>query len=106
MSKNIGSSVYRGINCCCSTNLLNEAPTTDGITVPGSESNQKFTTGSIKTLENEVHVITLMLRGKTIKEEIVVTPVVITKMKCPSCGTPNGSFSKFCSECGTGVQVF
>lgn len=110
-NKYYGNSVVGGdINCCanntdgavfaCASSSFND----NGITVPGSQSNQQFTQGSIGTLESEVHVITLILRGKT-ANHVVKEPMVITKCKCPTCGKLNNGH-KFCLNCGTALQVF
>jgi hypothetical protein len=76
-------------------------PTDNGITVGGSDSNQKFTTGHVGALEPNSYVMTIMLRGEN-KEQLVEKPL-ITKMKskCPTCGSLYRGFPKFCASCGT-----
>jgi hypothetical protein len=78
-----------------------------GITVPGSESNQKFSTTVGFPLENETHVIVLKLLGET-EDNKPVTKAIDTKFKpeCQTCGRKNKATSKFCSECGTSLSVF
>jgi hypothetical protein len=80
-----------------SINIAND----NGITVGGSDSNQKFTSGYVGALEPNSYVITIMLRGKN-KEQLVEKPL-ITKMKskCPTCGSLYRGFPKFCASCGT-----
>jgi hypothetical protein len=79
------------------------APSEDGITVQGSASSQKFARGSIGALEEEKHVITLMLRGKS-GEEVVEKPITVNlKSQCPTCGMKFRGFPKFCSNCSTAM---
>jgi hypothetical protein len=106
-STRIGSS----INCCASNNIggvLNSAvcdSNKDGITVPGSVSEQQFKQGYIGALENEVHVITLILRGGT-GEVLVEKPVIVAKKKirCKVCGTKSLDTAKFCSNCSAALK--
>lgn len=76
-----------------------------GITVPGSESNQKFQTAAWFMTEDAVHSIVFQLVGgsETVKVESPVT--VKTKIKCPTCGKKNKTTQKFCSDCGTAVHI-
>jgi hypothetical protein len=74
-----------------------------GITVPGSISNQKFTTGSHFTTENTKHSLVLRLVGKVQGQHITKPVTVKTKIECATCGIMNKSTSKFCTECGTSL---
>lgn len=75
-----------------------------GITVPGSESNQSFTwTSSFETGPSEV--IILQLRGKVGNKKAVKAVLVSHKPKCVTCGRVNKANSKFCSQCGTTLQI-
>lgn len=86
----------------CSTGYLNDA----GITVPGSVSNQKFTTASWFATEAEKHSIVLKLLGETPDNKIVSQPITVkSKPKCVTCGKQNKATAKFCTECGTGLQI-
>ena len=77
-----------------------------GITVPGSESNQKFTMTGWFPVENEKHVIVLKLVGTTETGVQYVAPVTVkAKPKCQTCGRVNKATSKFCSDCGTALIV-
>lgn len=77
-----------------------------GITVPGSISNQSFTTASWFPLEIEKHVIVFRLLGETAENKIVREPVhVKVKQKCITCGRVNKATNKFCSECGTSLEL-
>ena len=78
-----------------------------GITVPGSESNQKFTTVSSFPVEYEKHVMVFKLLGETPDNKMVRQPVTVKhKPKCQTCGKQNKAHAKFCVHCGTALQVF
>lgn len=76
-----------------------------GITVPGSESFQKFRSTSGFGLESRSHVIVLQLRGEAQGEPIAVPITVDKKTVCPACGKRNKSDSSFCSKCGTALRL-
>jgi hypothetical protein len=76
-----------------------------GITVGGSVSDQKFHEVTAFAKEAQSHVIVLHLRG-AIGEVPVTKPITVEhKPECPTCGTKNKAFSKFCRECGTGLSM-
>ena len=76
----------------------------EGITVKGSESNQIFNYGNIGILENNSHVIVLILKGTTSYGEVVKEPVLVDKkIKCKTCGKISKSSSKYCRNCGTSL---
>jgi hypothetical protein len=78
-----------------------------GITVPGSQSNQSFTTVSSFPVDPQKHCIVFKLLGETPDNKPVETPVTVkTKAKCDTCGTTNKMVSKFCTECGTALTVW
>lgn len=77
----------------------------EGITVPGSISEQKFQYGYIDTLENEEHVITLQLKGTKENCEIKTPLTTKTKLICVTCGKLNRSNNKFCYNCGTSLKI-
>ena len=68
-----------------------------GITVKGSESNQKFRMIDPISLETEINTIIIQLIGS----DKLVT--VQDKIQCETCGKKNKSSSKFCSKCGTAL---
>jgi hypothetical protein len=75
-----------------------------GITVPGSESNQKFQwTADFATGPSEV--IVLQLRGCIAGKEVVKAVTVETKLKCVTCGKVEKSTQKFCGQCGTALEI-
>lgn len=76
-----------------------------GITVPGTESNQRFMpVGSFPT-EQQKHIIVLRLFGKVGKEEIRQAVEVSRNLECQTCGKSNRSSCKYCSECGTALTL-
>ena len=78
-----------------------------GITVAGSKSTQSFTTTTMGVMEPEKHSIVLKLLGETADNKPVLQPVnVKMKPKCTSCGKQNKATNKFCSECGTSLELF
>lgn len=77
-----------------------------GITVAGSVSDQKFSSVGWFPVETTTHVMVIKLLGETESGTPVVVPVTVkTKAKCTSCGHNNKAKAKFCSECGTGLEI-
>jgi zinc-ribbon domain len=78
-----------------------------GITVPGSRSDQKFTHTTMGTLDPEKHTIVLKILGETPDNKPVTEAVTVKKKpKCVTCGKQNKATAKFCSECGTALEIF
>lgn len=78
-----------------------------GITVAGSKSDQKFQTAGWFATEAEKHTIVLKLLGETSDNTPVQKPVTVKhKPKCSTCGKQNKATAKFCSECGTHLEIF
>jgi hypothetical protein len=78
-----------------------------GITVPGSKSDQKFSTASWFLTESETHTMILKILGETADCKPVLAPVTVkAKPKCTTCGKLNKATAKFCSECGTALELF
>lgn len=78
-----------------------------GITVPGSKSNQTFQETTVGILEAEKHNIVLRLLGDLGFNKPVEKAVTVKhKPKCVTCGKQNKHNAKFCSECGTALEVF
>lgn len=91
------------MDCAVPQSFKNEV----GITVPGSKSTQSFSTTSIGTLELEKHNIVLKLVGDLGDNKPVTQPVTVkAKPKCVTCGKQNKAHAKFCSECGTALEIF
>ena len=87
---------------------VSSAPQSEtGITVAGSKSEQKFTTVSSFTCEPEKHNIILKLLGETEDNKAIREPITVKKKpKCVTCGKQNKATAKFCSECGTALEIF
>lgn len=83
----------------------NAKPSEDeGITVPGSASNQTFNFGYHGELETNTHIIVLKLRGTKSNKTLVEKPVTVkSRAKCPTCGTKSKSSADYCSKCGTAL---
>jgi hypothetical protein len=75
-----------------------------GITVPGSESNQKFVTVSDFSTEQS-EVITLKLVGYRGKMKVEKPRTVDVKPRCSTCQKVNKPTAKFCVECGTSLEI-
>lgn len=90
-----------------SSTLSGTVPTSDvGITVPGSISNQQFSTVKSFTLEATKHSMVLKILGETAENKVIREPVTVKqKPKCSSCGRNNKHNAKFCSNCGTSLII-
>jgi len=77
-----------------------------GITVPGSISGQRFNVASWFPTETETHVIVLKILGQTSENVQVTRPVTVrVKPTCVTCGRTNKATAKFCTECGTSLNI-
>lgn len=101
-SASINSVTRSTLNTSASSFVENEA----GITVPGSKSEQKFINVCSFLTESEKHCIVLNLLGETNNKLVVESVTVKHKPKCPTCGTHNRAHAKFCSKCGTALEIF
>lgn len=81
------------------------APENAGITVPGSESNQKFQTASWFATESQTEVLVLHLVGRKGSEPVKQAVTVDAKPSCVTCHKVNKASSKFCSRCGTSLEI-
>ena len=88
-------------NIQCSTNTSNVSNDV-GITVPGSHSTQSFTTTHVGAMDPTKHNLVFKLFGGTMPKPITVNH----KPKCQTCGKHNKAQAKFCSECGTALEIF
>ena len=102
------NSVMVGSSANASMQSFNALPQNDtGITVPGSKSEQKFTTVSNFALDAEKHSMIIKLLGETEDNKPVVAPVTVKhKPRCVTCGTTNKATAHFCSKCGTALEIF
>lgn len=89
------------MHCSANPEISNEA----GITVPGSESQQRFHLVSGFETESS-QVITLHLVGYTGKVQVSRPRTVNLRLECNTCGKKNKSNSKFCSNCGASLETF
>lgn len=100
--------VHYGVTCstasydATSVNSSHAVLNDVGITVPGSRSDQKFTTAYVGALESVKHSMVFKLFGGTMPKPITVKH----KPKCVTCGKQNKATSKFCQECGTALEIF
>jgi hypothetical protein len=93
-----------------SHNLMSSTPAPEeGITVRGSESNQKFQLTYGFECDPPEEPIIIILRGydglkeftKVVKKALTVK----TKLKCPECGKSHKSHLKYCSTCGSALSL-
>jgi ribosomal protein S14 len=100
----VSSSVGYSSSCLRGEGVVNKGFNDAGITVEGSESSQKFQAGHIGDLETEM--IVLRLKGTTDGKQVVKQAVTVkTKTTCHTCGTRHPAMTKFCSNCGTSLQI-
>ena len=95
------SGIIRGQGFQMSEMSMNDT----GITVPGSESNQKFRNVSGFELESNSHVIVLQLKGEVGGTQVSTPVTVDQKPTCSVCGKKNKPTDKFCRECGTALVI-
>jgi zinc-ribbon domain len=108
------SATLKSMNISSSTGEVHDgAATMDcyfndvGITVPGSKSEQRFTTTTMGAMDPEKHVMIFKILGETSNNKPVIKPVTVkAKPKCTTCGKQNKATSKFCAECGTSLEIF
>ena len=77
-----------------------------GITVPGSKSDQKFSTVYMGVIEPEKFSMVFKLLGETPNSPVAKAVTVKHKPKCVTCGKQNKATAKFCTECGTALEIF
>jgi hypothetical protein len=100
---NSSREVERGAEVCAAT--ADCAFNDQGITVPGSQSNQRFVVGEYFPTEAHSDVLILKLRG-TVGNQPIQEPVTVShKPKCVTCGRTNKAESKFCCQCGTALLI-
>ena len=94
---------YDATSVASAHSLINDA----GITVPGSRSDQKFSVADWFPVESQKHSMVIRLVGQTIDNVQVTKPVTVKhKPKCTTCGKQNKATAKFCTECGTALEIF
>jgi len=112
MAQGIGGSAPTGAGATLSSNSASintfstQSSCDTGITVPGSEVDQKFHTVSGFIAEDVSTVMILRLVGETAENKVVKAPVTVDiKPECITCGKVNLVNSKFCSNCGTALSL-
>ena len=97
---------------CCSTSAapqnssMSQSLTgTAGITVPGSDSGQRFYAAQSFLTDPQSEVLILRLCGE-VGGRVVERPVTVkTKAVCSTCGKSNEALARFCSVCGTALEL-
>ena len=98
-SANASSNTAASATSATLNSFVNDA----GITVPGSKSEQKFSTTYVGALESTKHsMVFKILGGEAVKQAVTVKH----KPKCVTCGKQNKATAKFCVECGTALEIF
>lgn len=72
----------------------------NGITVKGKDTHQRFEYGYVSEMENNPSTIVFKLQGFDGSQEM--RPIYTKdKQECETCGRKNKANAKFCQECGT-----
>ena len=106
------NSTLRSMNITASSAEVHDGSATmdcndTGITVPGSKSTQKFTETTMGIMETEKYSLVFKLVGDLGDNKPVEKAVTVkAKPKCVTCGKQNKAHAKFCSECGTALEIF
>lgn len=106
MYKSAGAGIVGSASAAGDT-LLNQvlsSANTAGITVPGSVSNQQFHSVSFEG-DGVKTTMVLQLLGETATAIIKKPLTVKDKNICTTCKHVNKATAKFCSECGTGLEI-
>ena len=76
-----------------------------GITVPGSVSEQTFSSVFAIPTDGVKHVMVIRLLGEIHGAEVLQPVFVKSKLTCAVCGTVNKGNAKFCGECGAALTI-
>ena len=98
-------SVSNSVSNLVSDSVSNNLSPDEGITVKGSESEQRFVNTFVDEVEEQSHVIIFYLKGyDEVSNNLVRKPETVKrKVSCPTCGTRNKYRNKFCLTCGTAL---
>jgi hypothetical protein len=77
-----------------------------GITAPGSVSSQEFNTVNSFPLELQRHVIVLRLVGEVLGKSVTNSVTTRSRSACVTCGHLSKSNARFCSQCGTSLNMY
>ena len=76
----------------------------DGLTVPGGDSNQRFDFVHVGELESESTTIVFKLTGYDSRDDLVKQAIYTRKKyTCEYCGRKNKSYHTFCFNCGARI---
>lgn len=92
-------------SCVKSNHALTQNAAVHGITVPGSVSTQQFHTVDEFQLEPWIHIIQLRLVGAVKQQYVSKTVSTRQRLTCVTCGHSSKSNAKFCSQCGTSLNI-
>lgn len=103
-TQSLSKSAESPVRCMAMNN--SSIPNEAGITVPGSESNQQFHQAQSFATESQSEVIVLHLVGTNEKSQPVKKAVTVdVKPTCVTCHKVNKATDKFCSRCGTALEI-
>jgi hypothetical protein len=85
---------------------LSQTVNDTGITVPGSRSDQKFSTVVMGVMGPEKFSMVFKLLGETTNSPVQKAVTVKAKPKCVTCGHTNKATAKFCNKCGTALEIY
>lgn len=100
----LNSVATKGVVRSASADLKSYVSNDAGITVPGSVSDQKFVESYCNT-DGIQHTMIFKVLGSVDGEPVKEAVTVKAKPTCVTCGKVNKANSKFCSECGTSLQI-
>lgn len=103
-STSIVGSTLRGASASGSSSTAPNLNVGDvGITVPGSNITQKFTSVYGFMPETNSHIIILRISGITGEINVTKPVTVQSRPTCSTCSKINKATSKFCASCGTSL---
>lgn len=110
-----GGATLQSSNAVFTNSVAASTPTMDsnavhdaneaGITVPGSKVSQSFQTVYGFNSETKSEVIILRMAGVVGAIEVAAPVTVKTKNICSTCNHTNKATAKFCSQCGTSLNL-
>lgn len=90
-----------GYSYSYSSSYRYEGQNDEGVTVDGSDTDQRFVESNAPILEQTKHVITIKLKGRATEGPVKVPVTTKDKIKCKTCGKSSKSSFKYCPHCGT-----
>lgn len=86
------------------TAQVNASTAEVGVTVPGSVSDQQFYSTTFNG-DGVKYVMIMSLAGERGEQKVEAPITVKSKLTCTTCKHVNPALAKFCSECGTGLEI-